>query len=62
MKHKLYRKRLSLEKVTIACLNSLQMDAARGGCSTETLELTTCEGPFIYPGRPKPSDNTCFTE
>jgi hypothetical protein len=62
MKHKLYRKHLSLEKVTIARLNLLQMDAARGGCSTETLELTTCKWPYLFDGRAKPSDNTCYTE
>ena len=65
MKHKLNRKRLSLNKVTVAHLNSLQMRNARGGCATETLDETTCNienTTLIYDGPTKPSDNTCMTD
>jgi hypothetical protein len=62
MKHSSYEKHLFLKKITVAHLDTLQMRNARGGCTTETLELTTCDKTYLFDTRAKPSDNTCYTE
>jgi hypothetical protein len=61
MKKRVSGKNLCLNKETIAHLSFRQMDNARGGCTTETIETCdTCE--TLNDTRPKESDNTCFTQ
>lgn len=66
MDKKLTRKRLSLNKKTVAHLGSLQLGDIKGGCTTRTIEYTSCElmtcPTGISPTVPKDSDGTCFTE
>jgi hypothetical protein len=63
MSKKILRKRLFLNKETIAHLSLLEMKTAKGGCTTVTLE-ETCEdtcNPILY-NPAKGSLNTCYTE
>lgn len=65
MYKKISRKRLILNKKTVAHLGSLQLSDIKGGCTTETLEYTSCEEvgcpTGLNPGMHKGSDGTCFT-
>ncbi len=60
------RKQLSLNKKTVAHLDSLQLKDIKGGCTTETIEYTSCDllgcPHGISPTRPKGSSDTCFTQ
>lgn len=63
MRKKISRQRLFLNKETIAHLSLLEMETAKGGCTTVTLEETcedTCSPILINPA--KASLNTCYTE
>ena len=64
MKKNVFAKNLSLNKETIVHLDPLgprQMEAAKGGCTTLTIE--TCNGCGPVDNRlPKESDNTCYTQ
>lgn len=56
------RKHLFLKKETIAHLDAWEMENLKGGCTTETLEIT-CDGCVTTEiPLPKISDNTCYTE
>ncbi len=65
MNKKLSRKRLGLNKKTVAHLDFLQLGDIKGGCTTVTIEYTSCEllgcPTSLYPTQPKESSNTCFT-
>ena len=67
MNEKLTRQRLSLNKKTVAHLNSFQLGDIKGGCTTRTIEYTSCELITCPKGilpeiTQKISSNTCFTE
>jgi hypothetical protein len=66
MTNKIIRKHLFLNKKTVAHLSSVQMCDIKGGCTTVTIEYTSCEElgcpTGLFPDPHKDSFNTCFTD